>query len=166
MVRGPKLQRPPKKNALGARREGKSKKSGDKASSDPKSASSESPKSGEKRKHRWHAGTVGLRMVKRAQKSTDMLLKKAPMMRLVRAELARTHPAMRVSRSALERWMEYCQTSLLRATQVSISVMVRRKAKGLAGEDYDVALQAGNVYGAEAIDGKQLAEAVRALPAV
>lgn len=40
-----------------------------------------------KKKHRWRNGTVALRQIRKFQKSTELLLRKAPFMRLVR-ELA------------------------------------------------------------------------------
>jgi histone H3 len=42
------------------------------------------------KKFRWHAGTVALRQIKKFQKSTDLLMRKAPFQRLVR-ELATGH---------------------------------------------------------------------------
>ena len=38
----------------------------------------------EKKKHRWRPGTVALREIRRYQKSTELLIKKAPFGRLVR----------------------------------------------------------------------------------
>ena len=37
-----------------------------------------------KKKHRWKSGTVALRQIRKFQKSTELLLRKAPFMRLVR----------------------------------------------------------------------------------
>ena len=42
---------------------------------------------GAKRQHRWRPGTVALREIKKFQKSTDLLIRKAPFQRLIR-ELA------------------------------------------------------------------------------
>src|ERR1044071_3947470 len=48
--------------------------------------------SGMKRSFRWRPGTVALREVRRLQKSTELLVAKAPFSRLVR-EIAETHKA-------------------------------------------------------------------------
>lgn len=45
--------------------------------------------SGTKRTHRWRPGTVALREIRKYQKSTELLIRKAPFQRLVR-ELATT----------------------------------------------------------------------------
>ena len=47
---------------------------------------------GVKRAHRWRPGTVALRQVKALQKSTEMLIARAPFSRLVR-EIAESHKA-------------------------------------------------------------------------
>ena len=39
---------------------------------------------GTKRAHRWRPGTVALREIKKFQKSTDLLIRKAPFQRLIR----------------------------------------------------------------------------------
>ena len=48
--------------------------------------------SGMKKSFRWRPGTVALREVRRLQKSTELLIAKAPFSRLVR-EIAETHKA-------------------------------------------------------------------------
>jgi histone H3 len=49
-----------------------------------KSARKSTPSEGGAKKHRYRPGTVALREIRRYQKSTDLLLKKAPFQRLVR----------------------------------------------------------------------------------
>ncbi len=39
---------------------------------------------GVKKPHRWHPGTVALREIRKYQKNTDLLMRKAPFQRLVR----------------------------------------------------------------------------------
>ena len=48
------------------------------------------PASGVKKPHRYRPGTVALREIRRYQKSTDLLIRKAPFQRLTR-ELAHDH---------------------------------------------------------------------------
>ena len=57
-----------------------------------KKAASGTGSSGVKRQFRWRPGTVALRQVKRLQKSTELLIAKAPFARLVR-EVAEAHKA-------------------------------------------------------------------------
>ena len=49
-----------------------------------KAARKSTPASGQKKPRRYRPGTVALREIRRYQKSTDLLLKKAPFQRLVR----------------------------------------------------------------------------------
>ena len=55
-----------------------------------KSAAGASGSSGVKKSFRWRPGTVALRQVKKLQKSTELLIAKAPFSRLVR-EIADSH---------------------------------------------------------------------------
>ena len=57
----------------------------------PKAARKSAPATGGvKKPHRYRPGTVALRQIKKAQKGTNMLLRKAPFQRLVR-ELANNY---------------------------------------------------------------------------
>lgn len=55
-----------------------------------KSAAAGSGSSGVKKSFRWRPGTVALRQVKKLQKTTELLIAKAPFSRLVR-ELSESH---------------------------------------------------------------------------
>jgi histone H3 len=57
-----------------------------------KKSAGSSGASGVKRAHRWRPGTVALRQVKALQKSTELLIARAPFSRLVR-EIAESHKA-------------------------------------------------------------------------
>ena len=57
-----------------------------------KKAAGGSGAAGMKKAYRWKPGTVALRQVKRLQKSTELLIAKAPFSRLVR-EIAESHKA-------------------------------------------------------------------------
>tara|TARA_B110000902_G_C13903418_1_gene435330 strand:- start:79 stop:582 length:504 start_codon:yes stop_codon:yes gene_type:complete len=52
-------------------------------------------------KRRWHAGTVALRQVKKFQKSTNLLLRKAPFQRLVRELAGNYKDGLRFASSAV-----------------------------------------------------------------
>lgn len=67
-------------------------KSSKRALGQKKAKKSASGSSGMKKSFRWRPGTVALREVRKLQKSTDLLVAKAPFSRLVR-EVAETHKA-------------------------------------------------------------------------
>ena len=79
------------------------KKSGVKKAAKAKKAAGAS---GVKKSFRWRPGTVALREVRRYQKSTELLLRKAPFQRLVR-ELAENHKkGLRFQSSAVQALQE------------------------------------------------------------
>ena len=67
-------------------------KSAKRALGQKKAKKSASGSAGMKKSFRWRPGTVALREVRKLQKSTDLLIAKAPFSRLVR-EVAETHKA-------------------------------------------------------------------------
>ena len=77
--------------------------------------------SGVKKAHRWHPGTVALREIRKFQKSTELLIRKAPFQRLVR-EVAATHKdGLRFQSSAVQAIQEATEsyvTSLLSDTNL------------------------------------------------
>ena len=70
-------------------------------------------KSGAARKFRWRPGTVALRQIKKFQKTTDLLMRKAPFQRLVR-ELATGH------KEGL-RWQASAVAALQEATEAYVT---------------------------------------------
>lgn len=68
-------------------RKGSKKSLGSKKQKAPKAAGGSS---GVKRSHRWRPGTVALREIRKFQKGTELLVRKAPFQRLVR-EIATAH---------------------------------------------------------------------------
>lgn len=66
-----------------------------------------------KRKHRARPGTMALREIRRYQRSTELLLRKAPFSRLVR-EIAHTHRQdLRWQRQALECLQMACEAYII-----------------------------------------------------
>lgn len=55
----------------------------------------------ERKKHRWHAGTVALREIRKFQKSTEPILRRAPFIRLVRSIAAEEDVELRFQAGAL-----------------------------------------------------------------
>ena len=70
--------------------------------------------SGVKKPHRYRPGTVSLREIRKYQKSTELLLRKAPFMRLVR-ELAQTYKSdLRFTSQAIECLQTVCEAFVIR----------------------------------------------------
>ena len=74
----------PKGKTAAARRSSKGKVAS-KSKMSKKTAPAKGGIKGEKRKIRWRPGTVALREIKKYQKSTKLMLPRAPFQRLVRA---------------------------------------------------------------------------------
>jgi histone H3 len=70
----------------------KKSKAGKRSLGKKQASKSASGSQGMKKSFRWRPGTVALREVRKAQKSTELLIAKAPFSRLVR-EIAETHKA-------------------------------------------------------------------------
>ena len=69
---------------------------------------------GVKKPHRYRPGTVSLREIRKYQKSTELLLRKAPFMRLVR-ELAQTYKSdLRFTSQAIECLQTACEAFVIR----------------------------------------------------
>merc|ERR1712225_43699 len=77
-------------------------------------AKAKSAKAPGAKKFRWRPGTVALRQIKKYQKSTDLLMRKAPFQRLVR-ELATGH------KDGL-RWQASAVAALQEATEAYVTV--------------------------------------------
>ncbi len=68
---------------------------------------------GVKKPHRYRPGTVALRDIRRYQKSTDLLLRKAPFARLVRELMQDFKADLRVQASAFEAFQEAAEAYLV-----------------------------------------------------
>lgn len=71
------------------------------------------PGTGARKPHRYRPGTVALREIRRYQKSTELLIRKAPFQRLVR-EIAQNYKSdLRFQTSAIEAMQESCEAYLI-----------------------------------------------------
>ena len=66
-----------------------------------------------KKPHRWRPGTVALREIRRLQKSTDLIIPKAPYYRLVKEILQEARPDIRITREAMVAMQEGCEDLLV-----------------------------------------------------
>jgi histone H3 len=71
------------------------------------------PGAGIKKPHRYRPGTVALREIRKYQKSTDLLIRKAPFMRLVREITADIKTDLRYQSSAIRALQEGCEAYIV-----------------------------------------------------
>ena len=70
--------------------------------------------SGVKKPHRYRPGTVSLREIRKYQKSTELLLRKAPFMRLVREIAQDFKSELRFTSQAIESLQTACEAFVVR----------------------------------------------------
>jgi histone H3 len=99
---------------------------------------------GVKRAHRWHPGTVSLREIRRYQKSTELLIKKAPFQRIVREIAEEFKDGVRFEKGAIE--------ALQHATEAYM-IEFLEKANAVATEDGRVTLSLKDVRTAKKLLG-------------
>jgi histone H3 len=98
-------------------------------------------------KRRWHAGTVALRQIKKAMKSTNLLLRKAPFQRLVRELAGNYKEGLRFASSAVLALQEATESYIvsvlsdtnlcaIRAKRVTIMPRDLHLARRLRGERF------------------------------
>ena len=103
---------------------------------------------GVKKAHRYRPGTVALREIRRYQKSTDLLIKKAPFQRLVREIATEFKPDLRFQGSAVLALQEAAEAYLtsvfedtnlvaLHCNRVTVSAKDMRLARRLRTGTYD-----------------------------
>ncbi len=94
--------------------------------------------SGVKRAFRWHPGTVALREVKRYQKTTELLVKKAPFQRLVREIAAAHKDGLRFQSAALAAIQEATESYVI--SLLSDANLAALHAKRVTAMPKDLAL--------------------------
>ena len=93
---------------------------------------------GVKKPHRYRPGTVALREIRRYQKSTDLLIRLAPMGRVVRQCLAGIASEMRMNKTALK-LLHYCTESKM-VTLMEDSLALANHAKRITVKGKDISL--------------------------
>ena len=68
---------------------------------------------GVKRAHRWHPGTVALREIRKLQKSTELLIQRAPFQRLVRELASAQKEGLRFQSSAVQALQEATESYVI-----------------------------------------------------
>ena len=83
---------------------------GSKKSKAPKAASATT---GVKKSHRWRPGTVALREIRKFQRSTELLIQKAPFQRLVRELAQQQKEGLRFQSSAVQAIQEATESYVI-----------------------------------------------------
>lgn len=95
----------------------------------------------EKRQHRWRPGTVALREVRRFQKSTELLIQRAPFRRLVREIMSSLKDGMRVRSSALEAIQDASENYIVGVLNDANLCTIHAKRVTLFPKDLSLALR-------------------------
>ena len=104
-----------------------------------KTARKSTPSEGAKRKIRFRPGTVALREIRRYQKSTDLLLKKAPFQRLVR-EIAQDYKSdLRFQSSAVMALQEASEAYLVGLFEATNLCAIHAKRVTIMPKDMQLA---------------------------
>jgi len=120
-----------------ARKAAAPKKLGSKKTKKAKKAASSA--TGVKRVHRWRPGTVALREIRKYQKGTELLLRKAPFQRLVR-ELATTQKdGLRFQASAVAAIQEATESYVVSLLSDTNLCAVHAKRVTIMGRDLQLA---------------------------
>ncbi|KAJ9452034.1 histone H3.3 type 2 [Diplonema papillatum] len=110
----------------------KSKKSKSKSKAKPKTTKA-LKKDGTPRK--WKPGTVATRQIKKFQKSTKLLLQKAPFQRLVRKTMEANKVAIWFKPTALEALQEATESYLVSVFEGAVILQLHRNKKTLTWKD-------------------------------
>ncbi|KAJ9453827.1 histone H3.1 [Diplonema papillatum] len=84
---------------------------------------------------RWKPGTVATRQIKMYQKSSKLLLQKAPFQRLVRSVLETSKVGFRFSATALEALQEATESYLVSVFEGAVILQLHRNKKTLTWKD-------------------------------
>lgn len=96
---------------------------------------------GEKRKHRFHPGTVALREIRRYQKSTDLLIRKLPFQRLVREIAQDFKTDLRFQASAIAALQEASEAYLVGVFEDTNLCAIHAKRVTVMPKDVTLALR-------------------------
>ena len=108
------------------------KKGGSKKKADKKSKRA-LKKNGQPR--RWHSGTVALREIRKLQKSSNLLIQKAPFQRMVRLSMEQNKAGLCFKPSALEAVQEAAENYLVSVFEGAVILQIHRNRKTLNFKD-------------------------------
>jgi histone H3 len=89
--------------------------------------------------HRWKAGTVALREIKRYQKSNDLLLPRAPFMRLVKDITEKTDHQLRFQSQAIQALQEATEAYIVGLFEDTNLCAIHAKRQTVMKKDMELA---------------------------
>ncbi len=95
------------------------------------------PKKAGKGGRRYKPGTVALREIRKIQKSTALLLKKAPFQRLVRSEGNTLKTSLKFKKTALAAFQEAAEAYATSTLEGAVMLQLHRKRKTLVKKDIE-----------------------------
>jgi len=98
----------------------------------------------QKKKRRFRPGTVSLRDIRKYQKSTDYLIKKAPMLRLVREIMDDYSSGMRIKRDAFDAIRTGAENYIAGIFKSAVDMTVHAKRVGTTVSDMRLAIASRN----------------------
>ena len=93
------------------------------------------------KKHRWHPGTVALREIRRYQKSTEPLIRRAPFRRLINEILGEDMKSTRFQASAIDAIKEAAEAYLTNILQDSNLAAMHAKRTTVFPRDIKLAMR-------------------------
>ena len=93
---------------------------------------------GGKKKHKWHAGTVALREIRRYQKSTNLLLQKLPFARLIREIAQELKDDLRFTGSSIVALQEASEAYLVETFEKTNLAAIHAGRKTITPKDMRV----------------------------
>ena len=115
------------------------KSAGAKAPRKSKGGKRKSASQSEGKKHRWHPGTVAIREIKRYQKTTNLLLRRAPFSRLVRELAERQKEQLRFQASAISALQEATESYLVSLFEDTNELAIHAKRVTIMAKDFRLA---------------------------
>jgi len=94
-----------------------------------------------RKQHRWRPGTVALREIRKYQKSTEMLIRKAPFQRLVREVARDVKTELRFQSSALDALQEATEAYIVNVFEDAQLCAIHAKRVTLMPSDVRLAIR-------------------------
>eukprot|EP00754_Rhynchopus_humris_P016976 Rhum_TRINITY_DN14539_c0_g1::Rhum_TRINITY_DN14539_c0_g1_i2::g.95820::m.95820/K11253/H3; histone H3 len=120
-----------------ARTAASAKKSAPKAPKGPKKSKAKKERKAGGKKRRWRSGTVALRQIRKLQKSTKLVVRRAPFQRLVRAKTAAHKQGALFRKSALAAVQEATEGYAVGLFEHAVILQLHRKRKTLTKRDVE-----------------------------
>eukprot|EP01062_Namystynia_karyoxenos_P048921 TRINITY_DN3737_c0_g1_i6.p2 TRINITY_DN3737_c0_g1~~TRINITY_DN3737_c0_g1_i6.p2 ORF type:complete len:134 (+),score=54.35 TRINITY_DN3737_c0_g1_i6:78-479(+) len=120
-----------------ARTAASAKKSAPKSPKGPKKSKAKKERKAGGKKRRWRSGTVALRQIRKLQRSTKLVLRRAPLQRMVREKTLRYKAPVLFRKSALAAVQEATEGYAVHLFEHAVILQLHRKRKTLTKRDLE-----------------------------